>query len=208
MLCAVTFQNMLAQSTTPLPPKESALSTWQVLRGGQQMEGVQYLNGAFSTKPVVKWESAITLPGNPAGIGQGEGEALVGDINGDGKTEVVQGSSGGNVFVFDGATGNLIWYRQGVINSASPVLADVNADGKMDVLTLNTKGLLLDGATGTTIWTWTPPVATGGTSSCPNVSDLDKDGIPEAVFLIQERIYVVNGLTGTTKWIPPAILQL
>lgn len=71
------------------------------------------------------------------------GSPAIGDINGDGKLEVVVGALNGKMYAFNGATGAILWSTLGrdVFNNQfipnpelfSPVLADFDGDGKNDV---------------------------------------------------------------------------
>lgn len=199
------FSQAKAQSTTKTPADAGAVGTWQTVRGSKKLEGLQYMKGSFDVLPKVKWKAALTSPN-----GGGEGEPVIGDVNGDGLNDVVM-AEGSKLWVFNGTTGALIWSRTGVCNQTSVAIGDVNNDGNMDILSLNDKAYLLNGSNGATIWSWTPPPApnTGGAipfstasyiGTCPNIGDLDNDGIPEAVILVNDGVYILNGSDGILKW--------
>ena len=76
----------------------------------------------------------------------------------------------------------------GPTHLSSPVIADVNGDGHLDVVTVDLSGMLhvLDGRTGRDLPGWPQPVQvvpgqTVGVESSPTVADLDKNGRNEII---------------------------
>jgi len=81
------------------------------------------------------------------------------------------------------------WTTQlGPTHLSSPVIADVNGDGHLDVVTADLSGMLhvLDGRTGRDLRGWPQPVQvvpgqTVAVESSPTVADLDKNGRKEII---------------------------
>src|SRR5258708_6147343 len=106
-----------SQTITPVPAKEAAVSTWQVVRGSQQLEGVQRMKGNFTNTPVIKWKAQLNIS-----IGGSEGEPIIGDVNGDGRTDVLQVVNNGSLFACDGHNGTMLWQKAGVADQVSSVI--------------------------------------------------------------------------------------
>jgi outer membrane protein assembly factor BamB len=59
----------------------------------------------------------------------------LGDIDNDGKLEVVVGSRDGKVYALNGEDGSLLWsYKTGDWVASSPSLGDIDNDGKLEVV--------------------------------------------------------------------------
>ena len=109
-----------------------------------------------------------------------------------------------SIAVLDGVTGDVKWTKTGTSGSSGVAIADVNGDGKPDVVGLDSskRAIALDGETGELMWTST--VATTMAWPLPTVADVDADGVPEV--LMGE--HVVNGEDGSlarTFPLPPGI---
>ena len=67
----------------------------------------------------------------------------IGDIDGDGKPEVVFGSDDNYLYILDGTNGNLKWkYQTGNDIESSPALGDVDRNGKIDIAVASGDGYL------------------------------------------------------------------
>ena len=187
---------MIAQ-TTIAPAVESADGTWQQGRGSQNNTGLQRMKGSFSASPYLKWE--FFGPGNKgSGMGGGEGEPVIGDINGDGRNEVIC-SNGDTLFAINGTDGTFVWSSSIQAGPASAVITDVNSDGAIDVVVSGTdqKIYALRGSDGAIIWSY---FAGGPLYYTPVAGDLNGDGKIEIVFTAGNAIIALNGADGSVFW--------
>ncbi len=97
------------------------------------------------------------------------------------------------VVALEPATGTVHWSVPGGGGGiASTLIADINADGKNEVVTVNaaSRPMALDGATGAPLWNTLANLSGG---PVPLVADIDADGLPE--ILIGKHL--LNGEDGT-----------
>ncbi|MDD5571648.1 MAG: FG-GAP-like repeat-containing protein, partial [Bacteroidales bacterium] len=199
VICFLSLSIARSQSTTSEPPDECAVGTWQMVWGGQKHMGIQLMKGAFSAIPNLKWQ--FTNASAPT-AGGGEGEPIVGDVNGDGKNEViVSNPGGGKLFVIDGETGAQIFSVNNG-GQGSPAIADVNGDGKIEIIANNTNALTVyNGTNGNLIWQQT--MGSNGYSSVA-VGDINGDGSLEIVISCLDAsktlIRAYAGSNGTKLW--------
>jgi FG-GAP-like repeat len=146
-------------------------------------------HGAFARQKLAYEESGKTNPIFSAAYGG----VAVGDIDGDGKLDVVMASHvGGLVSLFGKGNGTYEVVRKGLpgrdFSTQAVVLADVNGDGRLDIIasadTYDYKGkgwdphqlrvYLYDGARG---WKYSPDALQDGAySNCLTAWDYDRDG--------------------------------
>ncbi len=133
------------------------------------------------------------------------GSSAVGDIDNDGKMEIVFGTyfNDEKIHAINADDGSMLWqYDTGGCNDATPVIADVDLDGALEVILPASSPCTVycfDGATGTIEWT----ASTGSNyiDSPPAVADLDNDGKPEIVFgTFYGYVYCLDGEDGGQVW--------
>ncbi len=131
------------------------------------------------------------------------------DLDGDGTIEIVYGTmkvNGGNgrVIALDGATGKQRWSAEvpGHVQS-EPALADLDADGVLDVLVTNWMGdgklRALNGKDGIELWSFTTDdwIYHG-----VSIHDFDVDGKPEIVVADRKgSVWMLEGEDGKLKWL-------
>jgi len=79
---------------------------------------------------------------------------VLGDIDGDGKLEVVFGSYDWRIYALNGENGSQLWnFTTGYAVYAAPSLGDIDGDGKLEVVIGSTDGYVyaLNGENGTTL---------------------------------------------------------
>jgi outer membrane protein assembly factor BamB len=156
------------------------------------------LNGTTGT---AIWNYTI-LGGNPT----------VADLFGNGRLEVLVGSGGFNpldpqytkvragVTCLNGTSGSKIWDYNTTYDDcfSSPVVADLNGDGKKEVIAVSYDGTYcLNGMTGDKLWSY----PTGCGYSSPVVADLFGNGKMEVlVAAFWNSLYCLDGTTGNMLW--------
>ncbi|MBI4618170.1 MAG: PQQ-binding-like beta-propeller repeat protein [Planctomycetes bacterium] len=98
----------------------------------------------------------------------------------------------------------VIWQHEAgfEIRDLTPVLADLNADGTLDPVVVGGghpgRLLALDGRSGEILWSFSTE---GDIFSRPALADLDRDGVPDAVFVCRDRdVAAVSGRTRESLW--------
>lgn len=156
------------------------------------------LQGAAQAQsPQIEWWYDLDAPSF--------GSSAVGDIDDDGKLEIVFGTyfNDEHIYALNAEDGSLLWkYDSGGCNDATPVIADVDLDGEFEVIlpaSSTCRVFCFDGATGAVEWS----SSTGGNclDSPPGVADMDNDGKPEIVFgAFYGYVYCLNGEDGSEEW--------
>jgi hypothetical protein len=138
----------------------------------------------FGGRVYVLTSQGSVMPGWPQGSNSAPfgGGAVVGDIDGDGDAEVVAGSWN-EVFVWQHDGSLYPGWPKAVGTFSAPTLADLDADGDLEILYSDTTGRLLVWQHDGTLYPGWPYLWTGGTGQgqvlSPAVADLDRDGALE-----------------------------
>jgi len=124
----------------------------------------------------------------------------LGDIDNDGKLEIVVGSDDNKIYALNGEDGSLLWsYTTGGGVWSSPSLGDIDNDGKLEVVvgSEDYKVYALNGEDGSLLWSY----KTGNwVDSPPSLGDIDNDGKIEVVVGSFDKIYALNGENGSLLW--------
>ncbi len=105
------------------------------------------------------------------------------DLDGDGRVDLVIGSTADRVTALSGKDGTTLWtFRAGAAGTDSLAIADVDDDGSMDVLVHASDNLVhaIAGRSGGGLWTHPVPRGLGDRHSIAT-TDLDLDGVPDLV---------------------------
>ncbi|HXO18434.1 MAG TPA: VCBS repeat-containing protein [Thermoanaerobaculia bacterium] len=150
---------------------------------------------AFHKDGTVLW--TFTPPGMSPVSNHTVSSPALGDLNGDGKEDVVFGSFNQYVYALDGPSGNPlpgwpVFVRDSVWSS--PALADLDGNGSLEVIIgseSHAEGSPINGVDGGALWAFRsngtnfpgfPKYLTPiGIDSSPAVGDIDGDGCPEIV---------------------------
>jgi outer membrane protein assembly factor BamB len=133
------------------------------------------------------------------------GSSATGDIDKDGKLEIVFGTYFGDehIYALNADSGTLLWsYNTGGCNDASPAIADVDQDDTLEVIipaSSPCRVYCFNGVTGRVEWS----TSTGSNyiDSPPAIADMDNDGRPEIVFgTFYGYVYCLNGEDGSQVW--------
>ena len=127
---------------------------------------------------------------------------LVGDIDGDGKAEIVlRLDDYDTLFAYNGEDFSLLWewHRDGDTIKTPPAAGDVDGDGDMDVVFgLSDSVIALDGRTGTLLWS--APTLYGENPASVVISDVDGDGDNDVVEAGGFVAMAFDGADGSVIW--------
>ncbi len=119
----------------------------------------------------------------------------IGDLNNDGRNEIVLATTGGYLYAWSGTTGEKIWEEPVKIGTkivSSPSLIDMNGDGAKDIIIGSNDSCLyiIDGPTGKLIYK--SEILGGNLRSSPVVYDLDGDNWLDIVICSEQgRVYFI-----------------
>jgi len=127
---------------------------------------------------------------------------ILGDVNNDGKLEVVVSDYTGEIYVLNGETGNKIWsyFTSSDYTIYTPALGDVDNDGDLDVVAVSNSGIVyaLDGSNGNLIWRFNTTVFV---YTSPALADFNNDSYVDVVIGSENgTIFALNGRTGAILW--------
>lgn len=136
------------------------------------------------------------------------GQSAAGDIDKDGKLEIVFGCYRNDscVYALNAEDGTLLWkyntHPNGAegCNDVAPVIYDIDGDDSLEVIvpsSCNPKTFCFRGSNGAVKWQ-TP---TAGSDSPPTIGDIDNDGILEVLHGgFDGHVLCINGQSGIAKW--------
>jgi len=132
--------------------------------------------------------------------GWGGTQALIADITGDGKLEVLAGG-GSKTWLLDAAAGTELWRLDYTLLGYAPAAVDLTGDGKLEVLfNASSNRVLAVRSDGSILWEST---AMTQSSQSPVVvlGDVTGDGIPDiAVGARDSKVHVFSGESGAKVW--------
>jgi len=130
----------------------------------------------------------VTIPGGPAITA-----VSYGDLNGDGRREIVALAKNGSIYAYDD-TGSLYQSRSIGTGMTYPAIGDINADGADDIVFgRNFQVYALDGKTFATLPNF-PVTLSDVVLAAPMLFDINADGRPEIIFGSRDRrVYCLDG---------------
>lgn len=134
------------------------------------------------------WEKRMDTFYANAGM---DAKPVLGDLDRDGKVEIVVQTEERGVYALRAADGSMLW-KQGIGGGNSePVIADLDDNGKVEVLFASDSGVLtcIEGATGRTLWTFEAGkqgITPASISVAPVVADLDGQSPKEILFTARD----------------------
>ena len=170
-----------------------ACNTNLIPEGTAAVDESCYNETVGSWTPTIKWTNTqasniITTP-------------VVGDLDGDGKPEVVASNMYGQTFAIHGDSGTVLWQHSAswsgtTENEMAPAIADVNGDGEVDVVIFGREGAkALKGTTGEVLWQNSTLSVAYTHCGGVGIYDLDGDGISEVII----GNVILNGFDGSIR---------
>ncbi len=165
------------------------------------------INKMAGQAPTIKWWYNT----NDASFGQ----PAAGDIDGDGKLELVFGCYRNDscVYALNAEDGTLLWkyntHPAGAegCNDVAPIIYDVDNDGSLEVIvpsSCNPVTFCFNGLTGAIKW----QCNTRGSDSPPAIADVDNDGKPEILHgEFGGYVICINAEDGSVSWEIPVDLN-
>jgi outer membrane protein assembly factor BamB len=181
--------------------------TWPMWGGDLENSHLQMMKGAMASSPVVKW---IYYPGASGVESYG---AVIYDVDGDGKTEVVIGIDDDTLLCLDGATGAPKWKFFSDIGAGigfrwGPAVADIDQDGDIEVIATTGGGpklpvFCLSGLDGSVEWADTFSLGPGAHFTSPIVADVNGDGGLDVILASNAAVVLCLDSAGNLIWNRP-----
>lgn len=136
------------------------------------------------------------------------GMTATGDIDGDGKLELVFGCyrNDDHIYALNAEDGSLLWKYNATLNApdgcndVAPILFDIDGDGVLEIIvpsSCNPIVTCFNGKDGSVIW----QSKTKGSDSPPTIADIDNDGQQEIIFgEFGGSVICFDILTGNMEW--------
>jgi subtilisin family serine protease len=192
-------------------PKQGGMSsTHPVVAHLFNNNSIQIVSAGLTS--VYAWNiDGSTAPGWPktvsATIGTASAYCAAGDVDGDGLDEIIS-KHNNKAYLWKG-DGTLFagWPKTSSSEFNRPALADLNLDGKREVILTESSGILnAYDSTGNTLpgWNKTGLGANLSSAVCPAIGDVNKDGSPEVYYGTGNRVYAWrNDGTPISGWAFP-----
>ena len=121
---------------------------------------------------------------------------VIADLTGDGPAEIAVGTNAGFAYCVS-AGGSVLWQQKLGGSASFPLaIADLDGDGKKEVLAAADRSLFCLDHSGKTLWQFTTHTACKGAS----VADIDRDGALDVVTACDDQVmYCLDG-KGNVKW--------
>ncbi|UCH36250.1 MAG: VCBS repeat-containing protein [Armatimonadota bacterium] len=121
---------------------------------------------------------------------------VIADLDGDGTLGVVVGTGGGVLYRL-AADGSVVWQTKldGGVSSLLSV-ADVNGDGRKEIIVPVARSVVCLDAAGETVWEFAGHAECNGVS----VADVDADGRPEILAAYDDQVLCCLDASGARKW--------
>jgi hypothetical protein len=134
--------------------------------------------------------------------------AIVNDISGDGKPDVIVGCRDKYVYAYSGADGSRLWSYATVGRVFGIAVGDIEGDGNEEIVATATKGdgiesyvYLLDKSGSLLLSHNVIGAKYYSTAPTPAIVDIDKDGVLDVVVASQNKnFYALSGIDGSELW--------